>query len=164
MKENPPSESISKLVILFIITCGMYIFYWSYRNWKFLKEKDGEIESISPGLRTFGLLIPFVNLFLIYGLFDDIIDNAKRKGVKTYITSGGMLLALIVVNALSLIHWILSFLNIAILVRIQIILNDYAAKLKAPKPEFKFDITDQIFIAFGIVLWAIIIAWRVYLH
>jgi hypothetical protein len=75
-------QPIYKLVLLTFFSCGIYLFYWEYQTWKFLKKqnfnvnklKKGEPEKltgkISPTLRLLGGFIPFLNIFLLYQLFE----------------------------------------------------------------------------------------------
>jgi hypothetical protein len=34
--------SIARLIILSILSCGLYEFYWMYKNWKYIGEKQGK--------------------------------------------------------------------------------------------------------------------------
>ncbi|KQB51618.1 hypothetical protein AQS70_04805 [Pseudomonas endophytica] len=72
-----PSElytvSIPKFVLLYLMTGGGFLFYWSYRNWAFYKKTDGV--SITPVMR--GLFWPFFTL----ELFEKIqsgLDKARQ--------------------------------------------------------------------------------------
>ena len=42
---------IDKFVILFLLTGGVYVFLWHYRNWRYIKTSEGT--SIWPWARAF---------------------------------------------------------------------------------------------------------------
>ena len=66
------------LVTLWVLTLGAYSFYWFYRNWRDLADiTDDEIH---PGLRTLGLVVPFLNIYLAYQQFRVVGDLAAADG------------------------------------------------------------------------------------
>ena len=87
-------QPLYKLIILYIITFGVYTLVWIYRTSKQLKEanfnvnfckknKEEEMSGkISPPLRTIGLFIPIVNIIVLYETFKAIISYAElnKKG------------------------------------------------------------------------------------
>ena len=62
----------SHVVILWVLTLELYAFYWFYRNWRDLAEYSGD--EVNPALRTLGLVVPFLNVYLIYELFRRISE------------------------------------------------------------------------------------------
>ena len=77
-KKQPAGErnklyivSVTKFVLLFALTAGGYIFYWSYRNWAFYKQATGL--PITPVAR--GLFWPF----FILPLFDKVQTSLDRR-------------------------------------------------------------------------------------
>lgn len=89
--ENKKSncQSLFLLFILYIVSFGLYIFVWSYICWKQLKEANFDINfgkkgkkkdmsgKISPMTRTILLLIPVINIIILYELFKTINVFAK---------------------------------------------------------------------------------------
>ncbi|EKQ54919.1 MAG: putative protein family UPF0547 [Methanobacterium sp. Maddingley MBC34] len=75
-------QPTNKLILLIIITGGLYQIYWFYRNWRDFKEHKNL--DISPGLRTVGLFIPFVNLYFVGTQFKDLKDYEEEAGVKPF--------------------------------------------------------------------------------
>lgn len=71
-----PSElyvvSVTKFVVLYLLTGGGYIVYWSYRNWATYKERVGA--DILPLVRA--VLWPF----FILDLFDKIQNGLELAG------------------------------------------------------------------------------------
>ena len=66
------------LIALWVLTLGAYSFYWFYRNWRDLAEFGGL--PIRPGWRTVGLIVPFVNVLLVYNLFKTITLFSSEDG------------------------------------------------------------------------------------
>lgn len=63
--------SLPKFMIMGICTLGIYSFYWAYRNWLYVKKRDGS--NIMPLARS--LLLPF----WYYPLYEELRrDNAQR--------------------------------------------------------------------------------------
>lgn len=58
------------VVVLTILTCTAYLFYWFYKNWRDLSQQAAEddienpFRNISPMLRTIGLMIPVLNIYM----------------------------------------------------------------------------------------------------
>ena len=75
-----------RLVLLSILSLGIYDIYWFFRNWKHLKSNKDL--NISPGWRTVGLFVPIYNVVLIYRQFRNIRDLARGVGCETYSSPG----------------------------------------------------------------------------
>jgi len=61
------------LVMELVATSGLYIFYWVYKNWQFVKAN--ERSDIWPAVRTF-----FYGA-TIFALFFQIADSQKKAGI-----------------------------------------------------------------------------------
>lgn len=110
--------SEQKLMVLSITTFGLYEFYWFYRNWKEIKDQNGE--KISPILRAW-----FSPIFS-YGLFKRILSSAKEQGyMKSY--SPGLLVIIyflfVVSGSLPDLLWIISFASFMPLIMVQEAIN-----------------------------------------
>ena len=68
--------AIPQMVMVNMVSMGLYSFYWFYRNWK-----DMDIWDIDhrPGLKTFGLFIPLVNLVIVYRFFKRISESVRDE-------------------------------------------------------------------------------------
>lgn len=64
--------SVTKFLLLYALTAGGYIVYWSYRNWASYKALSGE--SITPVIRA--VLWPF----FILPLFDKVQSGLDKTG------------------------------------------------------------------------------------
>lgn len=84
-----------KLFFLYVLSFGFYIFWWSYKTWKQLKEANFDMNfckenkkkemsgKISPWQRTISLIIPIVNLFVLHSLFKAMISYTEINNTKT---------------------------------------------------------------------------------
>lgn len=161
-----------QLVLLSIISFGIYEIYWFYRNWKHLKTHK-QLE-ISPLWRTVGLFIPIYSIVLIYRQFRDIRDYAKQAGCETFSSPGWLAFGYSFLNGisfrLSLYEWrltdpgeilattvlglLLDLLRLWILVTVQKTLNRFWQK---EQPDFemrsKFSGKEIALIVVGGILW-----------
>jgi len=132
-----------RLVLLSILTFGIYEIYWFYRNWKHLKIHKNL--NISPGWRTVGLFVPIYSIVIVYRQFRDIHDSAREIGCKPYSSPGWLTFGYIFLSGislrLSLYEWrltdpaelfgitilglVISLLGVLLLVVVQKTLNDY---------------------------------------
>lgn len=97
-KETNWYLDIRKLAIFSILSFGLYYFYWFYRNWaqiNIIKKKN-----YRPLLRTLGLLVPFLNLYLVYSQFEEIKEISIKIDYK--LSFSPMLLAFVYMVLLSL--------------------------------------------------------------
>lgn len=159
---------IKKLIILSILTLGIYNYYWFYRNWKYIKEETKK--DISPILRTIGLLIPIYNIWLVYDQFRAIIQLANKKKIKTKYFPITLTLTFIFFSywgALSRIGGspqeypikILLFFPLILLplICIQKYFNLYWDKTQKLPIRTDFSGGEVILIIVGIILWSIMI-------
>lgn len=54
---------LGALVLLTVATFGTYVIYWFYATWRSLEEISGS--RMRPALRTIGLCIPLLNIYLV---------------------------------------------------------------------------------------------------
>ena len=82
--------AIRKFLMLYLLTGGGYLFYWSYRNWATYKKTTGA--AITPVVR--GLFWPF----FILELFDNIQRSLdiRGRGYFWYCEARGLLIMLVV--------------------------------------------------------------------
>ncbi len=141
MKENKKIKSYNqnhvKLILFFILTGGLYVFYWIYESWKFLKKEDPLFKSSSPIGKTIGCIIPIINLIFLYDLFASIIELTKSKNIKVSISGGGMIGLLIFFSILIRIHWSFFVLNLVVMIKIQQMINTYNCKTYLQKNKHK---------------------------
>lgn len=85
---------IRRLFLLMFLTFGLYSFYWIYRTNCYLRDDLGK--DVSPGWRTFLMLIPIANIIIFYQTLDDMNQFIKREGIETYSSGLNTLLWLFV--------------------------------------------------------------------
>lgn len=76
------SVSTKKMVLMSILTAGLYELYWFYKNWKVVKIQ--EEKKLSPFWRAIFCVI------FCYSLFKRIMLSAIQKGYKTKNTHGSL--------------------------------------------------------------------------
>lgn len=103
--------SLAKLILLSIVTVGIYDIYWFYKNWKYIKQRDDS--SIMPFWRAFLFPIWF---FPFYRQLKN--DSQQRFGRSLLPGIGWMILLFIlyvgasVINNLGNLYNIISLLSI----------------------------------------------------
>lgn len=124
---QPPTH----LAALSILTLGLYELYWFWRNWRDLRDELGV--DVQPGWRTLGLLIPVVNVVLVYDQLRMLREQSDARGVPAEY-SPGLVTATFFAIALAgnlttavagsmTTFWPLSLLNVVPLLQVQAALN-----------------------------------------
>ena len=155
--------SVLKLIFLSLLTMGIYHLYWFYKNWKFIKQNYKE--DISPGWRTVGLIIPILNIFLIYNQFKSIIEIVKRKKIEINWSAGLLTFLYVFIEMIFLFgpekYFILFAFLIPIgtlpLIPVQNCLNRFFDLIEKKSAKTKFATGEIILTIIGIILWISII-------
>lgn len=154
-KQFSNAQPISRLVILTVLTFGLYEIYWFYRNWKHLK--DYHKLDINPVLRTIGLFVPVLGLVLIYDQLKDIKYYSQAAGIEESFSPGMILLLIIIFNIFSSLpkpYWMLSFLSVLPLIVVQRVLNSYWEKEQYGMPvRSKFSGGEKAILIIGVILF-----------
>jgi hypothetical protein len=82
-----------KFAILFILTLGLYGAWWTYKAWRFFKQKEDL--DIMPAARA------IFSIFFTYSLFSEIKDYAKENGYTNNYHSGLLFIGILVLTLLS---------------------------------------------------------------
>lgn len=91
-------RSATRIILLWILSCGFYLFYWFYWNWKWINfYKKTNLNAL---FRTLGLLIPILNICLMAGQLGRIRKFAKDAGIEPTFTVGRATLGIIVFSNL----------------------------------------------------------------
>jgi hypothetical protein len=171
------ARSVRHFVMLTLLSFGLYEFYWFYRNWRDLSEVDrgkdpecdetyenqeedggGVLDAFGPGWRTAGLVIPFLNMALVYDQLKNIRASIEKAGLAPIFAPAPTAIAFfalaIVANLTG--FWILSLFTVFPLVPVQVALNEYW-KTVQPGREVNESVTptDMIIVAAGIAMMAI---------
>ncbi len=93
----PPAFSnhqpLGRLAALLFLSYGIYQFFWFWRNWRQLRVGH-------PGWRTAGLLVPFLNFWLVYDQFRRVEETARSLGIQAF-RAGRVFLAWLALNLFS---------------------------------------------------------------
>jgi len=116
-------QPLHHLVLLSVFTLGLYEVYWFWRNWRDLRDNVG-IDT-KPAWRTVGLLVPIVNVAIVYQQLHLVREIATARGVSapySPLALTAAFFALALAGNLTLI-WLLALLNVFALVPVQQTLN-----------------------------------------
>ncbi|BDS13119.1 hypothetical protein [Aureispira anguillae] len=98
--------NINKFTILYLLSFGLYGFWWTYKVWRFFKEKD-ELDII-PGARA------FFSILFLHALFENIQKYAKSNHYTETYSSTILFIAFVAINMLSRLpdpFWLVSLLG-----------------------------------------------------
>lgn len=143
-------QPVWHVIVLSILTCFAYPIYWFFKNWRDLKaealSERGQTNSnleqfadISPMLRTIGLLVPIFDIYIALTLIKGIAelnpsDNSYSRK-HPLIASGlvmGAIIALVYLQTLPGILYLLSFAASIPLAVVQSWLNNYWKSVEVP--------------------------------
>ena len=153
---------ITRLLLMSAVSLGLYEVYWIYKNWQYVKERDGL--EIHPFWRAvFGI-------FFIYGIMDMIRNDEEMNNLVEANFSPGFLaagwIALTVVSNLasraenftfSLIPYLLSYASVLFLVPVQAYVNRVNAMMQ-PRPAWaRWSKGHIVCLIIGIIGWLLIL-------
>ncbi len=147
---------IARLIIMSILSCGLYEIYWIYKNWKYLKVRDNL--DIKPFWRG------WFGIFYCHSLLKTIHEDTELTQVEepNFSPSGlatGWVILLIVGNLVSRapgdMASIISFLIPSFLcfVPVQIYINSVNAKINPNAPHSKWSAGHIVCLVFGLLVW-----------
>ena len=130
VKKYSEGIPIRRILLLMIVTCGLYVIYWFYRSSKFTKEYGK----------------PIVNLVAIYLLFYDIKNIVKTKDISFNVPINFVLF---------IFGYLLSLWSI---INIQEAMNEYY-RLNNPNliEKRNFTSSEKVVMVIFILIYAIII-------
>jgi hypothetical protein len=146
--------SLSKFIILIILTLGLYGVWWSYKSWRFFQQKQSI--DILPAFR--GLF----GIFFLIPLFNRIQRLAHSVGYKKSYSSVLLFIGFFVVNLLVYLpdpYWLMSLLSFIFLIPAFNAFN-YARRnslnLKV-KEQDSFNARQIVLIVIGSIFWFLLI-------
>ena len=133
--------SIARIIILSIVTSGLYVFYWLYLTWKHLQSETGDVHY--PVWHALTFLVPVYGLFRIHKHVAVIQAVSQRAGVEALLSPAlavtmlalYWLMAMLSANSASFGTFIiLNLIRLAlittVIVRSQATLNNYWSSVK----------------------------------
>lgn len=135
---NPPYSNnrvLWHVLLLYITTCGLYFFYWFYKTSELIYNSNAG--AIKPIWRTLGLLVPLLNIYLLWKLFADV--KKRTDTIDTQFLRYPSLLALIFILLSALyrlpsLYSFLGFSSVFPVLLVQRALNLYWTKLQPDLP------------------------------
>lgn len=110
--------SLIKFVVMHFCTVGMYQFYWFYKNWRLIQERDQS--EASPFWRT---VFTFI---YCYALFEKVRSSAASlkidQSISVQVLAGGWIL-LSMLWILPDPYWLINFSSILFLIPVQQAVN-----------------------------------------
>ena len=146
--------SAYKFIFLSIISFGLYQLWWTYKAWRFYKQK--EKTDIQPALRT------IFGIFYLTSLFNKILYSAREKNYTESYSSGTLFVGYFILNVLARLpdpFWMISLLSFAFFIPPFKALN--FVKLNSPDltviEQDSFSGKQIALIVFGSLFWALVI-------
>jgi len=93
----------ARVIVLSVLSAGLYLYYWAYLTWKQLKPETGDDHY--PVWHALSLLVPVYGLFRIHNQLEVIEEMASRAGGPSLNPSVGVLLLI----AANITSWVASF-------------------------------------------------------
>jgi len=148
----------SRLIVMSILSCGLYEIYWIYKNWRYLKERDGM--NIKPFWRG------WFGIFYCHSLLKTMHEDRELAQVEqAQFSSGGLatgwILLVFVANAVGrapgAIASIISFLIPSFLcfVPVQNYVNRVNASRNPNAAHTKWSAGHTVCLIFGIIIWGL---------
>ena len=146
------------LILLTILTAGLYQIIWFYKNWRDLNEYNS-LGTI-PILRTFGLFVPLLGIILVYGQFSDIRERSSEGGIYNTYPPGLLFLGWLVLGALgSMVIYLGLLMQSVFLLIVQNTLNKYWQRHQSGIPlRTSLSPLEIVILATSVIFWIIIIA------
>ena len=149
---------VTRLVVLSILSAGLYEVYWIYKNWRYLKERDGlEIWPFWRGI--FGVF--YCHSLLRAIRYDSQANALEKADFSPGWLAAGWIIFTVVYNGLGrlessfvyLAGMLLFFPSFLFLVPVQQYINRVNAKIQPTPPFYPWSAGHIVCILFGVVLF-----------
>jgi hypothetical protein len=165
-QQNPSGQPLflyispARLILLSIVSLSLYEAYWIYRNWRYIKERDGL--RIQPFWRG------FFGIFYCHGLLRRIHDDKEAQAVEmphfspAWLATGWVIL-IIIANVVSrappiaasmISAFIPSFLC---LVPVQNYINSVTEKRNPGQAYYGWSWGHILCLVFGLLIWGLLL-------
>ncbi len=103
-------RSVVRVIVLSILSVGLYGFYWFYVTRQQVTEEVGGNDAV--GLQTVGLLVPILNWFIIYWLWRDINKLRTKETGQSFPVGLFLVLSILFgIAAIVIYPLVVSYLN-----------------------------------------------------
>lgn len=149
---------VARLILLSIMSCGLYEAYWIYKNWRFFKERDGL--NISPFWHgIFGV-------FFCHGLLKNIRNDNEASKIEqpSFSPCGlatGWVILVILANSISgapgAAASVVAFVmpSYLFLLPVQRYINSLNQKLVPSVPYYEWSSGHIVCLLFGVIVWSV---------
>ena len=149
---------VSRLIVMSILSCGLYEIYWIYKNWRYLNERDGM--NIKPFWRGwFGIFYCHSLLKTIHQ--DQELTQVEQPSFSPGGLATGWVVLLIIASAVGRTPGasasIISFLIPSFLcfVPVQNYVNSINAKKNPNAPHSEWSAGHTVCLIFGLLFWGL---------
>jgi len=111
--------STKRLVVLSILTLGLYNIYWFYKNFEAIRKSQESGFSSGWGVLA-SLLKAIFSIFFCYGLFKKIYENARDAGLEVASSTPSSLALLNIALYLAAFPYFIIFLHIIAIILLNI--------------------------------------------
>jgi len=152
---------VSRLVVMSIVSLGLYAMYWIYRNWRYLKERDGL--NIQPFWRA------WFGIFYCHSILKAIQTDRQTNAIeKASFSAGGLATGWILLTilataigqnaAVSFLGTLISLSSVLFFLPAQNYINRVNEKL-SPRPPYKsWSAGHAVCLVWGMIMWLVILA------
>jgi hypothetical protein len=135
-------------VIIFYLLSPLYAFYWFYQTRNVVTQAVGGKDQV--GLQTLGLIVPILNIFIMYWLFRDV-DKFNRANGGQGFPALWFILGPIILAIIPLIGMIAPLVGLVLFIIVLSRLNEALDKQGATEAPYT---TGEIAtVAAGVILW-----------
>lgn len=153
---------VTRLVVMSIISMGLYEVYWIYRNWCYLKERDDL--KIQPFWRG------FFGVFYFHGVLKAILADQQTNAIeKASFSAGGLATGWIIFvllgsqigrsseATLSFLGTLLSMASVLFILPVQNYINRVNQRITPPPPYTSWSAGHIVCLVWGIIIWILIL-------
>jgi len=153
---------VSRLVVMSIVSMGLYEMYWIYRNWRYLKERDGL--KIQPFWRG------WFGVFYCHSILKAILTDRQTNAIeKASFSAGGLATGWIILvilgaamgrsdeAAVTFLGTLISLPSFLFFLPVQNYINRVNERI-SPRPPYKsWSAGHIVCLVWGIIIWLLIL-------
>lgn len=154
---------IGRLVFMSVISPGLYEAYWIYKNWRYVKERDG--------LKMHPFWRGIFGIFFVHGILKTIRNDEQTNRLEqaTFSAGGlatGWIILMVIGNALgraddigvNLLGMIIALPSFLFFVPVQNYINRVNVKINPRTPYTPWTAGHIVCLVLGILIWLLILA------
>ncbi len=146
------TPSATKLLVMTVVTFGMYNFYWFYKNWVYVKQRTAQ--SIMPFWRA------LFSWLWAYSLFEEINNSAVAYSVGQTLPAGSLAILYFASGFLWKLpdpHWLVGWVGLIPVLYANSVAMAVNLRVDTSQPiNTRFSVVNCVAVFIGGVLWALI--------